>query len=569
MRSFLLIFKLVFFAMASAQPDSLFSLKDGEGIRSLEHWNYLQKPDIREKLLPVLEASYRKQQKPFLEHLAWLLRRMAYVEKAAPDRKEVEKRYKEIEAEAHKKGWKDTEGEIWVTLGNFYSGDYKYGKAFEYILRGYYRFEELGFEKHPHLYRYLGLIADMYYQLGDWESALYYLSILNNVPETYRTALPKYHVQNTMGLAYRNLNKFDSSEYFFNASYQSALQIKDSFWMALSMGNLGHNYYLNGEFDKAEPLLEDDFAASWKAGFKESAVNAGLNLAEIYLKKGWLNKAQLLMDTMQAVVMEKRNTRWMRLWFHNQFTLARENGHLALAVSFADSALRYRDIAATNTNAQIITNTRSKVEAEKYLNKISLLESQKQKELVLRNALLAGIVLVAIILLLVINRSRTRQKHAREKASLERKLADEKLETVRAELDQYMLRMKEKSVLLEKFEQELESLKQSGQAKAQDADHSLGELLQSSILTEEEWVHFRELFEKVHPGFLSRLRVKLPDLTPAETRLLVLTKLKLSNKEMGAMLGIGYDAIKKTRQRLRKKIDLPEEGGVDELIGMI
>jgi DNA-binding CsgD family transcriptional regulator len=65
------------------------------------------------------------------------------------------------------------------------------------------------------------------------------------------------------------------------------------------------------------------------------------------------------------------------------------------------------------------------------------------------------------------------------------------------------------------------------------------------------------------------MRVKLPDLTPAETRLLVLTKLKLSNKEMGAMLGIGYDAIKKTRQRLRKKIDLPEEGGLDKLIAII
>jgi DNA-binding CsgD family transcriptional regulator len=156
-----------------------------------------------------------------------------------------------------------------------------------------------------------------------------------------------------------------------------------------------------------------------------------------------------------------------------------------------------------------------------------------------------------------------------EKAALEKKLAAEKLETVKSELDQYTLRMKEKSALLEKFEAELENMKQSGQAMESDANHSLQELLQVSILTEDEWLHFRALFEKVHPGFLTRMRVKLPDLTPAETRLLVLTKLKLTNKEMGAMLGIGYDAIKKTRQRLRKKINLPEEGGLDELIAMI
>ncbi len=198
-----------------------------------------------------------------------------------------------------------------------------------------------------------------------------------------------------------------------------------------------------------------------------------------------------------------------------------------------------------------------------------MLETQKQKELVLRNALLSGIGLVAVILLLVINRSRIRQSHALEKAALEKKLADEKFETVKAELDQYTLRMKEKSALLEKFELELESLKQNGQAASNNPDRSLGELLQSSILTEDEWVHFRELFEKVHPGFITRLRIRLPDLTPAETRLLVLTKLKLSNKEMGSMLGIGYDAIKKTRQRLRRKIDLHEDGGLDELVEMV
>jgi DNA-binding CsgD family transcriptional regulator len=365
------------------------------------------------------------------------------------------------------------------------------------------------------------------------------------------------------------MDKFDSSAYFFKAAYQSALQIKDSFWMALSLGNLGYNYYLGGDFEKAEPLLENDFKASWKEGQRESAVNAGLNLAEIYLEKGWMEKARSLMDTMQQVVMQKRSTRWMRIWFQNQYGLARAEGRYAEAVVFADSALRYRDMAATNSNAQLIANTRSKVEAEQYLNKISLLETQKQKELVLRNALLSGIGLVAVILLLVINRFRTRQKYAMQNAALEKKLAAEKLETVKAELEQYTLRMKEKSALLEKFEAELENMKQSGQAMESDANHSLQELLQVSILTEDEWLHFRELFEKVHPGFLTRMRVKLPDLTPAETRLLVLTKLKLTNKEMGAMLGIGYDAIKKTRQRLRKKINLPEEGGLDELIAMI
>ena len=569
MRLFLLLVSLCFsFAMAISQPDSLFSLPDVSGVRSLEHWISLQNLDTREKLLPILEASYKKQQKPYLEHLAWFVCRMVYAEKA-PDRIVAEKRLKEIEQEARQKGWKDTEGEIWVTLGTFYSGDLKYGQAFDYILRGYYRFEQLGFDKHPHLYRYLGQIADIYYRLGDWGSAIHYLSILNNQPEAFSIILPKYHVQNSMALAYRSLNQFDSSNAYFKEAYQSARQLNDTFWMALSNGNLGYNYYLEGRYEQALPLLETDYKESWKSGETASAVNAGLTLAEIYLKKGWSGKARALMDTMRDVVLKNRGARWMRQWFQNQYGLARASGDWKAAVDFADSALKYRDMTANSTNAQILANTRSKVEAEQYLNKISLLQAQKQKEMVLRNALLVAIGLVAVILLLIINRNRARQNHALEKAALEKNLANEKLAATIAELDQYTLRVREKSALLEKFEMELEAMKKGNEKLADEAEQSFAELLKTSILTDEEWLHFRGLFEKVHPGFLTRLRVKLPDLTPAETRLLVLTKLKLTNKEMGATLGIGYDAIKKTRQRLRRKIDLPEDGNLDELIAMI
>ena len=219
----------------------------------------------------------------------------------------------------------------------------------------------------------------MYYRPGDWESAIHYLTILNNVPETYGIPLPKYHIQYTMAFAYRKPDKYDSSEYISNASYQSALAIKDSFGMALTLGNLGYKYYLKGDIGKAEPLLEDDYAVNRKAGEKESAVNAGLYLAEIYLEKGWIEKAGALMNTMQPVVMQKRTTRWMRLRFQNHYSLARAKGQLSEAVGFAESAPRYRDMAATDSNAQIVANTRSKLEAEQYLSKISLLESQKQR----------------------------------------------------------------------------------------------------------------------------------------------------------------------------------------------
>lgn len=547
----------------AAQPDSLLQLDDLNGVRTLHHWFESQRHDNLQPGLQRLQKHYRKQGKPLLEKYAWLAGQICWIEEANKNRDEVEKRYFNAAKEARQKGWKDTEGELWVLIGNFYSGSQQYGKAFEYCLRGYYRFQELGLEENPHLYKYLGHIADIYYRMGDWESCLKYLSILNQVPSPFFITLPRFHVQNSMGLAYRHLNKFDSSEYYFKASYENARALNDTFWMALSQGNLGYNYYLQGRYEAALPLLYQDYRISLDNQQSESAANAGLILADIYLRQQKTALALEIMLNVQATVLEQKTPRWMRSWYENQFHMSAQQGRQQDAIKFADSALQYLTLTASSKNAQLMANTRSKVEAEQYLTQIALLEGKRQQSVLLRNALLIGLVLVAIILLLAINRAQVRHRFAMEKAALEKEQSAQQLQLLQAQLEQYTTSIREKSRLIDQFETELSFLKTNQTENSAVQENALGQLLQASILTEEEWQRFRDLFEKVHPGFLLKVRQLYPDLTPAETRMLVMAKLKLTNKEMMTMLGIGYDAVKKVRQRLRKKIHLAEEANLE------
>lgn len=567
MHVFLIIVLLFAGCPAFSQPDSLFTLDNKTGVRSLEHWFLNVRHDTIDPSLERLQKSYREQGKPLLERFTWLAGRIVWIEKSK-DTKEVEERYLLTAKEVHKKGWKDSEGELWVHFGNFYSGIEQYGKAFEYCLRGYYRFEELGFQQNPHLYRYLGIIADIYYRLGDWGNSLKYLTILNNVPESYSLSGPRFHIQNTLGLVYRNLNRYDSSAYFFRASYETAKAYRDSFWMGLSLGNLGYNYFLAGNLDSARILLEFDYEESRKKAQWESATNAGLTLANIYINQNEFGKATEVLNNVESTVMKLRTPRMMRSWFENLYRISAKQGIQKDAVIYADSALKYKELNATNMNAQLMANTRSKVEAEQYLNKIALLESKRQQSVILRNALLAGIGLTAIILLLIINRGQAKHRYAMEKAAMEKKQADEKLGLLNAQLAQFTLSIKEKTRLIEQFENELNATKAHLEQDVKDQNLALEKLLHASILTEDEWQGFKDLFEKVHPGFLLKIRQTYPDLTPAETRMLVMAKLKLTNKEMMAMLGIGYDAIKKARQRLRKKINLSEEGNLEEWVAL-
>lgn len=198
-----------------------------------------------------------------------------------------------------------------------------------------------------------------------------------------------------------------------------------------------------------------------------------------------------------------------------------------------------------------------KLETEKHLNEVSQLDQERKQQILLRNFLLAGLVLLTLIALLWLNRRLL-------KRNKEKELAQQQLGFAEQELINYTRQLREKNDLLEQLRDEI-----SKENSLNDREGNINRLLAATIVTEDDWKKFRQLFEKVYPGFFIRLKEKIPDLSPADIRMLALAKLQLTPKDMASMLGVSYDAVKKARQRLRRKINLPEEGTLEELVAMI
>lgn len=91
-------------------------------------------------------------------------------------------------------------------------------------------------------------------------------------------------------------------------------------------------------------------------------------------------------------------------------------------------------------------------------------------------------------------------------------------------------------------------------------------LYNQRILTDEDWEAFKVYFEKTYPGYLYRLRSQWTNITEAEERLFLFIKLNLNRKETAAILGISVDSVKKTRYRLRKRLELSENSSLEEYI---
>jgi hypothetical protein len=139
------------------------------------------------------------------------------------------------------------------------------------------------------------------------------------------------------------------------------------------------------------------------------------------------------------------------------------------------------------------------------------------------------------------------------------------IESKKEQLDLYSRTLQEKSEFIIKLSDEIESLK-----KRLTSDHeqvqNFSKVLNSTILTDDDWEKFKLTFEEVYPNFFASLRYRFPDVTASEQRLSALIKMNLSLREAASTLGISAESVKKSRYRLKKKIALEEDDSLEDFI---
>lgn len=568
-----LLWLLLFAAPALyAQPDVPSSFSKDQQVEIVWEWykTTILKMDSAHAIpaLKTAENKYQDNQQELLMQQAWLQQQVYLATKYRGLQRSVDIML-QAEQEARDKGWPMIQAECWYFIGDFYFVLNKFGPAFEYMQRARNLFEKKGIENYPYTKRYVGSLAECYYRFGEYEQAAKHYKECLVIPAYWNGVVYFAAVENSVALCYQQSKQYDSAIYYFNRSHASATAVKDSFYMALSYGNLGYTYHLMGKDSLALPLLQQDYEGSMKAREWGSAANAAMILITIYISQGKTAMAEKYLTLIRPYVYMMGGVGLYKNWYENLYRYYEFKGNPTLALQYADSLLLYKDSLATLRSTRTLNQAKLKVETEQHLNTVHELESQRRQQVFIRNSILVVLLLAGIIGLLWVNRQRLKRNKELQLAALAREKAQQQLQFAQQELAGYTNKLKEKNELIEQFRQELEELQQNGAQESKERTENINRLLSATILTEEDWRTFRDLFEKVYPGFFIRLREKMPDLSAADTRLIALTKLQLPPRDMAAMLGVSYDAIKKARQRLRKKINLPEEGSLDELAEMI
>ena len=93
------------------------------------------------------------------------------------------------------------------------------------------------------------------------------------------------------------------------------------------------------------------------------------------------------------------------------------------------------------------------------------------------------------------------------------------------------------------------------------------QFLLDNIENQRNPIHLRFcFFDKAHPGFVSRIKERFPILTPSEVRYLMMVRMHVKDGQMAEMLGVGQEAIRQNRYRIRRKIAIPESENLEEIV---
>lgn len=139
------------------------------------------------------------------------------------------------------------------------------------------------------------------------------------------------------------------------------------------------------------------------------------------------------------------------------------------------------------------------------------------------------------------------------------------LESKERQLASHSLQVIEKSQMLETLLELIEKEKEARHIETGTAAKIIGNI-KSHMGTGDEWDFFKIQFEKVHPDFFTRLKNLCPSVTEGELRICSYIRIGMENKHIAQMLSLQPDSIKKTRYRIRKKLNIEPETSLEDYL---
>ncbi len=451
-------------------------------------------------------------------------------------------------------------------MGTTHKSMSNYDRALELFFEALSLCEEIQLERG--ISATLGNIGLSYFEMDENAQALKYYQQALDINQQLNNTSSLAVNYNNIGLLHGDEGRYEQAIEYHTKALKLRRELGYTIEIANSLNNIGRLLMQQNQHERAIDYLTEARQVNNGSDHELSSI-IHENLAKTYISAGEYDSA--LFHAQKTLSLSKNFGTKLgeKVGFELLAKIYRELGMYEDAYESQQKLMAVKDSILNAEKARQINELQTKYETAQKEKEIALLEQEKEREALLRNVFLTGLVLIGIIGILVYNRQKL--KIRKNQAELENKrLKEEKLskdlEFKNRELTNHTLHLVQKNEAMQELKKNIGQIKQTKNGEMGKELQKLENMVDYSFNLDKDWEQFQHYFEEVHSGFFDALKNKFPDLTPNELRLAALAKLNLSIKETATIMGITPNSVKTARYRLRKKLGMDTEENLTDFL---
>lgn len=368
-------------------------------------------------------------------------------------------------------------------------------------------------------------------------------------------------ITDALGLNSMRRNNLSEAERYFKETLAISAAAKAELRYAKALGNLADIRLRQKKYAEAIALLVQDIAHSKKLGDTQNTIYALALMGKVQLaQQNYVLARQTLFaaqDYAQSRPYLKRSDYEINTLM---VTLAKHTGNEQEELMARRRLDTLEKDLASLDGAEVVARMGWKMEKEKLQLRIEAEKAKKEKEALLKVVtLIVCFILLGLIALVI----KTYQKKIRFKKGeyedrvrrlmLDKEASEQKWKANNQSLQSYKTYLEEKNGQIKELEAEMAKLKASSKGSSKKYEGEIQKLLQSHLLSSDTWTAFKDAFIHEHATYYENLVRNFGYLSDANLRIVFLLKLGMNNVEAARILGITLDAVKKSKQRLKRK----------------
>lgn len=452
-----------------------------------------------------------------------------------------------------------------ATVANLYYAKYLYRfrnmeKALPYFMKASHLLEKYPSKNHIRpqdsykwLGYYFGTIGDTGASVQSLEKAK---AISKNRKAEYASIL------DALGLHYLNEGDVKKAEEYFLQVESISKAVNDELRYAKALGNLSLIHMQRGETETAKELLLKDIAISENLSEDQNTMFAYTLLGEVLIREEKYSEAEKELKKALMIAESKPYFQVNEIKIRQLLTSVYRNLNNKEAELQSFKRINDLEDSVRKTDGdQALINANLLMQKSKLEQANNEAHYQKERSALMRNVYLL-ITLLALLLAGFIYANARKKMRNRELVYKQKVLGlemdkmkfEQKLSETQENLEAQVEFLKNKNIQINRLKSEIEKIKNSKSYYLEEEQGHLSTLLKSHLMTDENWENFKREFKKTYPAFYQKLQAEYTDLTDSNYRIILLKKLDFNNTEISELLGITLDAVKKSNQRMKKKL---------------